>query len=75
MSLESIFAEVFNIPESTVVDGLSLHDIDNWDSLAHMMLITRLEDDFRVQLSGDEIADMRSVGDARLALRRQGAAV
>nr|WP_316640668.1 acyl carrier protein [uncultured Roseateles sp.] len=75
MSFESIFAEVFSIPESTVVDDLLLQNIASWDSLAHMMLITRLEDDFRVQLTGDEIADMGSVGDARLALRRHGAAV
>lgn len=73
MSLEKIFAEVFLIPESAIVDTLQLSQIATWDSLAHMMLITRLEDGFGVQLSGDQIADMKSVADARAALRQQGA--
>jgi acyl carrier protein len=75
MSLESVFSEVFSLPESAVHDGLVLRDIANWDSLAHMMLIARLEEKFRVQFNGDEIADMATVGDARSALRRYGAGV
>ncbi len=75
MSLEKIFAEVFNLPSSEVTDSLQLEAIATWDSLSHMMLIGRLEDDYQVQLSGDEIADLRSVGDARRALRAHGIAV
>lgn len=75
MSLEKIFVEVFVIPESTVMDALALSEIPSWDSLAHMMLITRLEEVYRIQLSGDEIADMKSVGDARNALRAHGVAL
>lgn len=72
MSLEKIVSEVFNIPEASVLDGLEFMDIASWDSLSHMMLIGRLEDDFEVQFSGDDIADMRSVLDARKALRGLG---
>ncbi len=75
MSIEKIFAEVFSLSESSVVDALALHDIPSWDSLAHMMLITRLEDAYQIQLTGDEIADMKSVGAARNALRAHGAAL
>lgn len=73
MTLEKIFSEVFVLPETSVVDSLALSDIPTWDSLAHMMLIVRLEDTYRVQLTGDEIADMKSVGDARSALLAHGA--
>lgn len=72
MSLEKVFADIFNIPESTVTDALQLRDIARWDSLAHMMLIARIEGDFNLQLDGDEIADMASVGDARRALHKRG---
>ena len=74
MSLEKVFAEVFGIPDSSVTDGLQLRDIASWDSLAHMMLISRLEEDFKVQFTGDEIADMAAVGDARRALQAHGVA-
>lgn len=72
MSLEKNIAEVFALPESAVVDGLALSDIPTWDSLAHMMLIVRLEQDYAIQFSGDEIADLRSVGDIRATLQAHG---
>ena len=72
MSLECIVAEVFAIPEETVNDSLALRDIPSWDSMSHMMLIVKLEEDFSIELSGDEIADFRSVGDVREALKRRG---
>lgn len=73
MSLEKIFADVFLIPVSSVVDSLALSEISSWDSLTHMMLIVQLEEVFQVQLTGDEIADMKSVGDARVAMQAHGA--
>lgn len=73
MPLEKIFSEVFILPETSVVDSLALSDIPTWDSLAHMMLIVRLEETYQIQFTGDEIADMKSVGDARSALLAHGA--
>ena len=75
MSLEQIFSEVLVLPESFVVDSLALRDIATWDSLTHMMLIVRLEENYQIQLSGDEIADMQSVGDARRVLLAHGISV
>lgn len=73
MSLEKIFSEVFVLPESSVTDSLALNDIPTWDSLAHMMLIVRLEETYQIQFTGDEIADIKSVGDVRAALQAHGA--
>ena len=73
MSLKKIFSEIFALPEATVVDSLLLSDIPTWDSLAHMMLIVRLEETYQIQFTGDEIADIKSVGDVRSALLSHGA--
>lgn len=73
MSVEKIFSEVFVLPESSVVDSLALGEIPTWDSLAHMMLIVRLEETYQIQFTGDEIADIKSVGDVRAALQAHGA--
>jgi len=72
MSLEKIISEVFSLSESSVGDSLALSDIPSWDSLAHMMLIVRLEQDYEIQFTGDEIADLKSVGDARTILQAHG---
>jgi acyl carrier protein len=73
MSLEKIFSEVFAISEASVIDTLALVDIPNWDSMAHMMFIVRLEEDYQVQFTGDEIADIKTVGDTRAVLLAHGA--
>ena len=73
MSLERIFSEVFFISENEVHDSLELRDIHSWDSMSHMMLIARVEEEFSVELTGDEIADFRTVSDVREALNRRRA--
>ncbi len=73
MSIEEIFANVFSIPQSAIVDALALADIPSWDSMTHMMLIVRLEETYQMQLTGDEIADIRTVADTRALLLARGA--
>lgn len=70
--MDQLIADVFGIPVGSVRDDLAFDDIATWDSLTHMQLITALEDTYKVMLTGDEIADMRSVAAARAALRAHG---
>lgn len=72
MSIEKIFSEVFAQPESTFTPALALRDIPTWDSMSHMMLIVRLEEVYQVQFTGDEIADLASVGDVTRVLLAHG---
>jgi acyl carrier protein len=72
MKLTAIFSEIFQVPESTLHDHTQFKEIPTWDSLQHMMLITRVEDDFQVQFDGDQIADMRTLGDVRKAVLASG---
>ena len=72
MSLEALFSDVFSIPAATVTDELALSEIASWDSLTHMMLIVRLEEQYKTQFTGDEIAGMVSVAMVRHALKAHG---
>ncbi|MCC6069968.1 acyl carrier protein [Massilia sp. GCM10020059] len=72
MKLTAIFSEIFQVPESTLQDQTQFKEIPTWDSLQHMLLITRVEDDFQVQFDGDQIADMRTLGDVRKAVLASG---
>jgi acyl carrier protein len=40
-------------------------EMEGWDSLSHMQFITTLEGEFGFELTGDEIANMRSLGDVK----------
>ncbi len=58
--LNKILADSFEISETEVLKNLSMDDISSWDSLTHMSLIVAIEDDFGIELTGDDIADMTS---------------
>jgi acyl carrier protein len=75
MRVKKICAEVFNVSIDRLNDEQVLNELENWDSLAHMILITKIEDEFQVQFTGDQIADMRTVGDIRSALIVAGASL
>lgn len=72
MKLKQLFGEVFALSPSTVEDDLALRDIPLWDSMSHMVLIVRIEETWGIQLTGDEIADIKTVGDARRAIAAHG---
>lgn len=43
-------------------------DMPEWDSMTHMSFIMRLEEEFKVTFTGDEIAAMRTIADVERAL-------
>lgn len=56
--LNQLLAETFKISMEEVEKNLGMNDVNNWDSLSHMNLIVSIEDEFKIELSGDEIAEM-----------------
>jgi acyl carrier protein len=47
-----------------------MDDVRNWDSLSHMNLIVTIENDFGIELSGDDIAEMITFDKIREILKR-----
>ena len=70
--LVQAFATALAIPPASVVDTLSYESIPQWDSVAHMALITELESAFDVMLDTDEILAMSSVAISRDILAKHG---
>ena len=73
MNIESIFEDVLSVPQGTLSPSTPLKSVASWDSMTHMILITRLEEHFNVRFTGDEIADMNTIADARHYLSGHGA--
>lgn len=67
--LRALLADVFRVPESTISESLKMDDLDVWDSLKHMELITAIESEFAVSLTLEEILAMRSVQAIQEVLR------
>lgn len=69
-SLAEVFAESLMIDPASVVDGLAYQSIKEWDSVAHMVLVTALEDNYGIMLDADDIVAMSSVAKVREILAK-----
>ena len=62
----------FNIDESEMKDDAKLVNYGEWDSMSHMFFITKLEEEYNIELTGDEIANMQTVGDVKNVIISKG---
>ncbi|MCF8381825.1 MAG: acyl carrier protein [Bacteroidales bacterium] len=61
--LTIVFKNVFDNEALVLKDDLTANDVDNWDSLTHMILISDIEKEFEVKFKLKELNKMRNVGD------------
>ena len=62
-AISSILEEVLRIEQSEISRELTAKDVNGWDSLAHVILISRLEQEFAISFTLAEIADLDMLGD------------
>ena len=72
MELNRIIKESFNQDITAMNDDTRLMSFGEWDSLTHMFFITKLEETYAIELTGDEIADMQTLADIKKILHSRG---
>lgn len=61
--LNDVFRDVFDDETITVTDSTTAADIDGWDSLMHITLISAVEDEFDIKFDMKSVVAMKNVGD------------
>lgn len=61
--LNEIFREVFEDDSIVVTDSTSSADIEDWDSLTHITLVSSVEDEFDIKFSMKDVIGMKNVGE------------
>ena len=61
--LTPVFRKVFSDNSLVVTDELSALDVENWDSLSHMLLISDVETEFAIKFKLKDLNKMANVGD------------
>ena len=56
--LRQIMANVFNLPTNEINDDISPENTEQWDSIAHLNLVTSIEEEFEIVFSEDQISEM-----------------
>ena len=69
--IKVLFADVFNY-DGEISVATARRDVPKWDSLQHMALVAAIEQQFNINLSMDEMIEIRSVRDICNILERHG---
>lgn len=66
--LNEVFRDVFDDPSITVTEQTTAADIEGWDSLMHISLISAVEDAFDLSFPMKTVLAMKNVGDMANAI-------
>ena len=61
--LNEVFREVFDLDDVVVTRNTVADDIEEWDSLEHINLISAVESTFRMKFKMKEVSTMKNVGE------------
>jgi acyl carrier protein len=69
--LTSIFRDVFDDDNLTIVPELTAAALPEWDSLQHIRLVIAAEREFALKFSASEIGTLENVGEFADLIRRK----
>jgi len=70
-SVSNIIREVLELPNLTVTDQTSAKDVDEWDSMTHIQLISAIEGKYKVRFALGELQALKNVGDMVLLIQKK----
>jgi len=69
--LAAVFTEVFHLARDRVHPGLGPADVERWDSVGHVMLVTAVEQQFSIQFEVEEIMEFTTFEAILSAIERR----
>jgi len=69
--LSDILSAVLNIDKDQITDDLRRKDFEAWDSMAHLMIISEIENVFEMFFEDEEVVDIWTVGDLKRILSQK----
>jgi acyl carrier protein len=61
--IRTMASDLFGVPVEQITAASSPQTLENWDSIQHLNLVLAVEEKFGVQLSPEEIEEMKNVGE------------
>lgn len=59
--VQALLADAIQVPLELVTPELAFGDLPQWDSLGHMEIMMRLEEEFDIEINADTIAELISI--------------
>lgn len=70
-----IFMEVLDVKEEALNEAFTFKAVPQWDSVAHLSLITALEDAFDIMFDSEDILHYGSYENGKAILKKYGIAL
>ena len=61
--LQEIFRDVLDQPDLVLTRESNAHNVEDWDSLAHINLVTAIEKKYKIKFALGELQELKDVGD------------
>ena len=61
--VQDIFRDIFDDESLIINDSTSADDIEEWDSLNHINLVSAIEKEFKIHFALGELESLKDVGD------------
>lgn len=61
--LQGVFREVFDDTSIEIHDAMTAADIEEWDSLTHILLIVAIEKKIKLKFNTGEVVGLKNVGE------------
>ena len=70
--LTQVFRDYFDDDSIEIDEDTTADDIDDWDSLSHITLMSAIEDEFGVKFTMGEVSGMENVGEMAEIIKARG---
>lgn len=61
--LQPLFRDILDQPTLRITRKSNSSNVEGWDSLAHINLVTAIEQEYNVKFSIDELLELKNVGE------------
>ena len=61
-SLQKIFIDIFDDDDLIILDSTNSDEIEDWDSLNHINLVSAIEKEFNIKFALGELMALKDVG-------------
>lgn len=68
--MTAIFRDVLDEDDLVLTDEMTAADVEAWDSLAHMQLMSEIEDEFSINFTLGEVNGFKNVGELIAAVEK-----
>lgn len=71
LKVKESFIKILEHDNFELMEETTAHDVDGWESVTHMMIITEIEQSFGIKFKLMDLMNMNNVGDLLKALESE----